>query len=43
MREQRPVADTAERLGASSKPVLLELKVQGKGQEWQEIGGKTGR
>ena len=43
MKEQRPVADTAERLGASSNPVLLELKVQGKGQEWQEIGGKTGR
>lgn len=32
MNELRSVADTAERVGASSNWVLLELKVQGKGQ-----------
>ena len=37
MNELRTVADTAERVGASSNWVLLELKVQGKGQEGQEI------
>ena len=39
MNELTCVADPAERVGASSNWVLLELKVQGKSPEWQEIWG----
>ena len=43
MNELTCVADPAERVGASSNWVLLELKVQGKSPEWQEIWGETVR